>query len=136
VRWSPYVLIVDLRYHFHRRSNNDIEPIIMYFIIMVHCNSTVRYGTVLVIIICYGCGLYCNIEDYCTESRTMRYFNFVDLSTICPLLTASAGLLLACSSRLPPLPLPCYFARDRPSRTHHPMLFFLFTNGIICYLAR
>ena len=44
MRWSPYVLIDDLRYHFHRRSNNDIEPKILLCLIFVVLNYF--YGTV------------------------------------------------------------------------------------------
>jgi hypothetical protein len=59
----------------------------------------------------------------------MRYLNFVDLFTICTMLTAVAG---RCSQLAAYMCHRCpYPASDSPSRTHNPMLHFLFTNDNI-----
>ena len=103
----------------------------LWFISKVRYNPCNKHNRIMMLLCCIGPGTvrYRTVQ----HSRIMGYFYFIyNLSAVD---RGCRPLLVARSSRLPPLPLR-YLASDCPSRTHHPMLFFLFTINNICSLAR
>ena len=103
----------------HRSIILHFEPLIKYFKI----NITSRWPYIffgrrqsLVLIICYGCGLYCNFEDYIVRG--------------CP--RSSGGARISSPSTTYRCP---YHASDRPFSTHHPVFFSIDLRLNVSYIT-